>query len=156
MIDGTKGGDVLRYFFRGDCTRVIVRDALGRQREAPRVWPDGSYTCPFCSAGVRADEGTENKPGCPNPACVARDGFPRDVAEKLLAADAARAREEAERKRLDTWRREMSEQRAREEREKREAMRAEAVERGACLVCLHASGYRKFVKHRKECPKAIR
>lgn len=153
MSDGTRGGDVLRYAFRGDCTRVIVTDALGRQREAPRVWPDGSYTCPFCSAGVQAHEGTEKKPGCPSPGCLAQHGYPFERAREELAKEAAKASEEADRKRRDTWRRETAEKRAAEERVMREQKRAEAVERGACLVCLHASGYRRFVKHRAHCPK---
>jgi len=141
----------------GDLT---VTDAIGRQREAPHVWPDGAYTCPFCNYPVPA--GAKH---CPNPACSANEfATPERVREGVARAEQhakQRAREEASKESLKTFNRKYAENALREKRTKQAELTAEAVRRGACTACLAKSyafqsghGTPKFVRHRGPCPMA--
>ena len=139
---------------------LSVTDAIGRQREAPRVWPDGSYTCPFCDYPVPA--GAKH---CPNPACSANEyASPERVRENVARAQ-KREREEAATKAskdsLKTFSRRYAEDSLREKLTRQAELTAEAVRRGACTACLAKSyafqsghGTPKFVRHRGPCPHA--
>ena len=74
-------------------SKRLVADCLGRTRQILCVYADGSYSCPFCCSAVPA-----GRIGCSNPECFARGGdlppFPRARAEKILAAEQRRAKEE--------------------------------------------------------------
>jgi len=72
---------------------MIVTLADGEAREA-RAWPDGSWTCPFCSsANLPGDRRAWTGP-CSNPACVAGGrGSAEQIAEwrRTVAARTAAA-----------------------------------------------------------------
>jgi hypothetical protein len=126
---------------------IEVVDCLGRKRLAD-PYPDGSYNCPFCWAAVRPADG-----GCPNPACVARPGFPAETAREWLAKEEAKREEDARR----AWQEQHAKDRATEREQKRQEAIVEANQRGACLRCLFDRyGRVKFVKHRKPCPNGAR
>jgi hypothetical protein len=131
----------------------VVTDVLGRTRAIDKMWPDGSYNCPFCWAAVKGGG------PCQNPACVANPRYPAERAREDVARAEARKREEEEREKSREWSKKYQEERRREEEERAQAILAEAKKRGACLRCLdlrHAAvtGRKpKFVKHRKACPK---
>ena len=130
-----------------------LRTILGDERIVRQMWPDGSFTCPFCGSAVRATE----RP-CPNPWC---DASPYYSAERLQAERdkrAARENEEYQRKRNHAW----AMERITREREERDQLytdvRATAEQRGACVRCaLHSLRYgaqeAKYTKHRNGCPQ---
>lgn len=145
----------------------LVTIGNGEARPIGRVWPDGSYECPWCFYGVQADA-----PGCPNPNCFALIGSSYWTAERIAGAKAIRAAKvagelirirdhKAALERIDT------ERQARVD--KWVVVAAEAARRGSCVACLRASawdtygnpwnpperpdGRAKFVKHRGECPR---
>jgi len=128
---------------------MIIRDCLGREREPDKIWPDGSYNCPFCWAAVRSTDS-----GCPNPACTARPGYPIERAREELARQEQRAKETREREELDEWRRKYAEERHQERLAVLANIQSEAIRRGACIDCaLKNAPYRtKYVKHRTTCP----
>jgi hypothetical protein len=135
----------------GDLT---VTDVLGRQREAPKVWSDGSYTCPFCSYPVSpADK------SCQNPACAAG---PHATPERVRAAEQRKREEasrEASRQAIRNFQKKYAEDTLREKLARQARLTAEATQRGACLHCLGKTsvfqtghGTPKFVRHRGRCP----
>lgn len=128
---------------------MIITDVLGRERPADKVWPDGSYNCPFCWAAVFPD-----KRPCPNPACTANPGYPIERAREELARQEQREKERREREKLEDWRREYAEQRHQERLAVLTNIQSEAMRRGACVDCaLKDAPYRtKYVKHRTTCP----
>lgn len=143
--------------WHGDLT---VTDVIGRQREAPRVWSDGSYTCPFCDYPVPAGAAH-----CPNPACSANEHATPVRVREGVARDEQRRREEAaaaaSKESIKTFNRKYVEDSLRKKLTRQAELTAEAVRRGACTACLaksHAfqSGYgtTKFVRHRGPCPLA--
>jgi hypothetical protein len=136
----------------------VVRTVLGDERTATRIYGDGSIDCPFCSNAISAErDSTYLQDGtCPNPWCDANPSWQphalqahREKREREAQEVAARARNHrAAMERIS---------REREEQQEWEAQKIEeAKQRGACLRCLFQPGYRavKFVRHRKECPKA--
>ena len=82
---------VLRFF-------QTVRDCLGRERQPDRVWPDGSYNCPFCWSAAKPE-------GCANPMCFARISppFPVERAREIVAAEEVKAKEAADRETHRAW-----------------------------------------------------
>lgn len=134
-------------------TTAKITDCLGRTRSPDRVWPDGSYNCPFCSYAVAKDT------ACGNPACFARGGelgpYPASVAREVLADLEKQAEEKNRQEDLERWRKDYAAQRAAEETAWREQQIAEARRRGACLRCLFQAGHRrvKFIRHKTACPK---
>jgi hypothetical protein len=135
---------------------LSVTDAIGRQREAPRVWPDGSYRCPFCDYPV--PPGAKH---CPNPACSASEyATPERVREGIARTD-QRKREEASKESLKSFNRKYAADALREKLTRQAELTAEAVRRGACTACLAKSyafqsgqGTPKYVRHRGPCPLA--
>lgn len=128
-----------------------IVDCLGREREPDKVWPDGSYNCPFCGYAA-------GPAGCNNPACFARRSppFPPEEARKILAREEAKAHEEEQRKELEEWRRSYGADRRREERERLQQIQETALAAGACVKCaLHSGrwGRPKYIKHRKACKR---
>ncbi len=128
-------------------------DCLGRTRVVERVYPDGSYNCPFCNYGVMAGSA-----GCGNPACFARayPPFPPDQAKEILRQIEARKRAEAEREELARWRRENAEQSARERSEWLESVVSQAADLGYCLrhARQKSDPFRRkavLIRHRKGC-----
>ncbi len=146
-----------------------ITDVLGRVRTVEKVYPDGSWNCPFCFSAVGVDRDVRDaqrhytgggcgKTHCQNPACFANPHYPPDRARAEVAAAEARAREEASRKEVHRW----AMARAEEARQARAAhkaeVRAEAEKRGACVSCaLHSlrfgAAVAKFTKHRAVCPR---
>ena len=143
---------------------ALVTIGNGEARPIERIWPDGSYECPWCRYGVQA-----GADGCPNPNCFALVGSSYWTAERIAgvrAAHEARAAEEARRKRDHEAAMARIEAERHERTDKWAAVAAEAERRGACLACLRASawesygnpwnarpeGRARFVKHRGPCP----
>jgi hypothetical protein len=131
--------------------RVIT--VLGDSRPVTRTYGDGSVDCPYCVAAI-IYPATE----CSNPACDSSKYWTPAALQERRDREAARLAEEARRKRDHAW----AMQRAEEDRILHEQWRkdqvAEAIKRGACLLCLFLPGWDrvKFVKHRKPCPKRNR
>lgn len=125
---------------------MIVANALGETREVERVYPDGSYSCPFCMAAVMADDA---KP-CPNPMCEAN---PRANADEIRARRVERARREAERVERDKRSRiqaETTRQWREREDERFRSELADVREAGQCVECFvrSPSHRRTRVRHR--------
>jgi hypothetical protein len=128
---------------------------LGEERQTDKVWPDGSYTCPFCGSAA-------HKEGCKNPACSAGEfalANPERMraiyAQRKAEADARKA-EEADRQATREWSARYHKEQRLEQARAREAVVAEANRRGACVTCaLEPLPYRppKYIKHRGACPK---
>lgn len=146
---------------------ALVAIGNGEARPIERVWPDGSYECPWCHYSVAADAA-----GCGNPNCFALVGSSYWTAERIAARraeQAARAAEEARRKRDHELALERIAAERQERLDKWAVVAAEAERRGACLACLRASawesfgnpwnppdrpdGRARFVKHRGACPR---
>lgn len=138
---------------------MIVKDCLGRERTPEHVWPDGSYSCPFCFGAVMGDWN-----GCHNPACAARVDekgaldFPPEVAQKSLVEQEKRAAEVRERAEIEEFRCQYAAERAAETFAQRKAATEECERRGTCLRCLfqRSDGKPKYIKHRGPCPNAPR
>lgn len=135
----------------GDLT---VTDVIGRQREAPHVWPDGSYTCPFCGSAV----GPTDK-ACPNPACPAGQYASPERVRAGIEREEQRKQEEASRQEIREFQTKYAEDTRRERLDRQAELTAEAVRRGACTRCLGKTsafqigyGTPKFVRHRGLCP----
>lgn len=149
---------------------ALVTIGNGEARPVARVWPDGSYECPWCFYGVQA-----GAPGCGNPNCFALVGSSYWTAERIAAVraeQAAKRDEEARRKRDH----ELALERIASERQARvdkwAVVADEAERRGACVDCLRRSdwesygnpwnpperpdGRAKFVRHRGACPLKTR
>jgi hypothetical protein len=138
----------------------VVRNVLGEERQVEKVFPDGSYNCPFCFSYANVNRG-----GCENPACSAgtwalahpEQTRPRFEEQRRQAEE--RKKEEAWRKERDEFSRNYAEEQQREHATKREEVIQEAHRRGACIRCaLEPLPYRppKYVKHRGACPKERR
>jgi hypothetical protein len=131
-----------------------IADCLGRKRAPEKVWPDGSYNCPFCYGAVMGEW-----KACRNPACFARGdthpSFPVETAREALAAAEQQVLIKGERAAQLKFSRAYAEERTREDAEWRTEQIAEAKRRGACVSCLFQPGNRrvKFTKHRNGCPK---
>lgn len=134
--------------------KTIV-DCLGRERTPEKTWPDGSYNCPFCFGAVSGEW-----KACRNPACFARGdtlpAFPADRARELVAAEEARQRAETERQEVKRFRAQYASGRFAEEKARFIAALEAQANGGPCAECLRASGYRKSIRHRKECPRKRR
>jgi hypothetical protein len=143
-------------------TPVVLTTADGESREA-RMWPDGSYTCPFCDGAVVSPEGHEEgerlnaaayeKMGepyqrqpysesmrrawqdrrCANPACLTVLGA------EALARVRQRIAERQEYERAEAERRRFHDEYAAQQRAEREARvdaaRAASERDGWCLQC---------------------
>ena len=135
---------------------ITITDVTGRQREAPHVWPDGSYTCPFCSSPVRPTDKS-----CQNPACAAGENASPERVRAGIEREEKRKSEEARHQEIREFQKKYAEE-SRNERLARQAeLTAEAVRRGACTRCLGKTsifqtghGTPKFVRHRSGCPLA--
>lgn len=144
---------------------ALVTIGNGEARPIERVWPDGSYECPWCRYGVQADAA-----GCGNPNCFALVGSSYWTAERIAAVRAeqqARRDEEARRKRDHEAAMARIAAERQHDTDKWSEVRAEAEHRGACVACLRASDWRsygnpwnakpdgraKFVRHRGACPR---
>jgi hypothetical protein len=130
----------------------LVKDVLGRSRPKGKVWPDGSYNCPFCFAAVPGGE------TCPNPACFANPRYPVARAREELALAEAREREKEARAKHQEWQNRYYEEQRQERAKREQEILSEARERGACIRCLDVKSALygrkpKFVKHRGTCPK---
>lgn len=141
-----------------EATDVVIVDCLGRERRPDKIYEDGSWNCPFCVAGVQTESVPHTRRKCPNPACFAREGFPPEEAQRILAASRRRAAEDADRAQMRKAREEAA-RAAQKEREARTAeIVAEAQKRGACATCALESARfgrtPKFPKHRKMCPRS--
>lgn len=133
----------------------IVKNVLGEERQVDKVWPDGSYNCPFCGSAAPPQ-------GCQNPACSAGE-YALSHPEQTRAIYEQRKREADARKEEERWRKERDEfsknyaEEQRQERARQQgAIEAECAKKGACVRCaLEGFPYRKpkFVKHRGQCPK---
>lgn len=140
---------------------LVVKNILGEERPVEHAYPDGSYTCPFCHYGVQSSER-----GCPNPACTARVDaatgeldFPRATAEAWRTSALTRAADEAERVANAKWSAQWRETQRAEQATRRAEVEKEVVARGACVRCALKDfpyGKVKFVKHRGECPLAVK
>ncbi len=135
-----------------------VRNVLGEERQPSKVWPDGSYNCPFCGSAAPPD-------GCKNPACsagefaLANPERTRAIyAERKAQADARQA-EEVRRQDVKEFSERYRQEQDQEHARKRQEVIQEAHQRGACVRCaLEPLPYRapKYVKHRGACPKERR
>lgn len=138
---------------------VTVVDCLGRMRAPAKLFPDGSYNCPFCGYSVRGGSEEAKAQRCQNPACFARlTPYPAELAQEHLAAEAARKKSETDRIAQAREASERAAQREREEQARTAEILAEAERRGACKTCaLHSARYGlapKYTKHKKACPRA--
>ena len=142
-----------------------VIDVLGRTRPIEKIWPDGSYNCPFCMAAVEANRKCVGYPGgcsygthCQNRACFANPHYPVDRARREYAEHERRREEEAQRAANREWSNRYAEEQRRERAAQIDAIAKEAQTRGACVRCaLKDAPYRtKFVKHRGACPLSKR
>jgi hypothetical protein len=155
----------------------VLTLADGEAREA-KVYPDGSWSCPFCAAACMSPEGWAEmqrlnresyirsgdryaeqpypeseraafeQSRCPNPACATGKTAAELAAAREAAARAAAAQEQ--RARADAaWRAAAEQSRAAEAR-RRDDLEAAALAAGQCLACLHASwrGRARLVRHR--------
>jgi hypothetical protein len=136
----------------------VVRNVLGEERQIEKVWPDGSYNCPFCGSAASPS-------GCKNPACSAGE-WALSNPEKTRHHYAEQRRQYEERQAEEKRRQEVREfsDRYREEQQHKHALKRAQVEgearrRGACVHCaLEPLPYRapKYIKHRGTCPKERR
>lgn len=125
---------------------LVICNVLGEERTAVKVWPDGSYTCPWCGAAVIPGETKPFGPDrpCGNPWCEAGGASVEQVLERRRRAAEEKARREATERRtaeLARWNEEARQRRAQEEQELAEA--------GQCVVCFRRSGGRRRVRHRR-------
>jgi len=131
---------------------ATATDVLGHTRDVARHYPDGSWDCPFCSHPVIVPRDM-----CENPWCVAHPAMPHAAARTVYAAEAARAADEAYRKRNhEAAMARIAEEQTRRQREA-EAIDSEAEARGACRRCAHKAaryGAPKYIRHRGPCPHA--
>jgi hypothetical protein len=136
-------------------TMKTIVDCLGRERTPEKVWPDGSYNCPFCFGAVM---GTWT--ACHNPACWARgevfSPYPVEAAREALAAAEAKLAAEKEREELKAWRSQYAAEQAAEEAARWAAAVRDEAAGGPCAQCFRASGYRKKVRHRTTCKAKVR
>ena len=131
-----------------------ITNVLGEARPVCSIWPDGSYSCPWCAYAVHgSDNGV-----CQNPACWAGRWAHVDWVRDAKAKAEKRAQEEAERKRNHEW----AMERIRRENEERNQRRAEFAakvrEAKGCWRCSiepdrYGSGEGKIKRHRGICPK---
>jgi hypothetical protein len=139
-----------------------IVNCLGETRTPQPVYPDGSYSCPFCLAGVAGTSPAALARKCPNPACFARHDppFPADVAREIVDKIEARKREERARKELHEERMRLAAESAQAKQVARQAVTDDARVRGACATCavdsIRYGGTPKFTKHRNGCPKEKR
>lgn len=121
--------------------------ANGDTKAVEKVYPDGSYNCPWCSYGVRPDD-----PRCMNPACLTQYA---DAWRVQAVIDEANARQAEKDRRAREHERSM--QRLAEEREARELRFIEALtevrEAGQCAYCFtttygHYGDRAKRIRHR--------
>jgi uncharacterized protein YeaO (DUF488 family) len=92
---------------------------------------------------------------CQNPACFANPHYPVERAREAMAAEERRQAEAASRAEIAEFRKRYAEEQAAERRAKIEAIRKEALSRGACVQCaLKDAPYctPKYIKHRTRCP----
>lgn len=143
---------------------MIITDVLGRSKEA-KEYPDTSYNCPFCMAAVMAGSPAHIARACPNPGCFARGGvgmpaYPLERARQEVQAAEQQKKNEEERAANRKWANEYADSRRRDEEERLQKIRVEALARGACPTCAIESGRfgrtPKYTKHKKTCPKARR
>lgn len=124
-----------------ETTPSYVTDVTGEVRMVWQTWADGSYTCPFCGAGVVP---TDRERPCPNPCCAAS---PRADADEVCHERQEAA--ERERERVESAARSASiAESMRRSRERRDAEVTAAVAEGFCRRCFVRSGHRKRVRHR--------
>lgn len=125
-----------------------LTSVLGERRLADPVWPDGSYSCPFCRAVTLPGFSPAPLEGClcPNRECEA-GGATRAQA---LEARERKARERAE---YEEWQREFEarspgeiEERIRALSEQRHAEARELSAQGFCPTCFLDKG--KRIRHR--------
>lgn len=148
-----------------------ITDVLGRERSVDKVYPDGSWSCPFCSSPVSAGDLCRGRaagyaeqcvlpliPHCQNPGCFANPHYPVARAREELAAADRRATEELQRIETREWAARHAEEGRQARAALRAAVRVQAQARGACVGCaLHSlrfgSATAKFTKHRDMCPR---
>lgn len=156
-----------------DLGQKKITDVLGRVRPVDKVYPDGSWHCPFCMSAVSPERDTCSRARgyavqcvlpliahCHNPACYANPHYPIARAREELAEAERRAEDERQRKANHEW----AMKRSAEERDARAArvqeIRRTASQREACTSCaLHSArfgGPVKYTKHRSKCPRAGR
>ncbi len=132
---------------------MVVVDAIGRTRQVERVYPDGSYNCPFCGYGVRPTD-----KGCPNPACPATPGASPERVRAAIAQAEARQAEERRRQQDREWSERYRQEQAVDAARRRDEVLSECRRRGACATCALRPGWQyrpiRFVRHRGACPKA--
>jgi hypothetical protein len=118
-----------------------VTNCLGESRCVEQSWPDGSYTCPYCGAGVVPSD--RDRP-CPNPACEANP--------YMKPPEILRRREQHAERERDAARHKAQTQRmiasSREWHQRQAAEVAQARKAGYCPTCFIRSGNRKRVRHR--------
>ncbi len=133
-------------------TGDTVTLATGNTRPIAAVWPDGSYTCPWCGAPVFPSDPAWATRQCPNPACLAYPTWSADAVRAELDRRAAQQREEEDRQARAAWGLKQAERRRQQEADEWAALAEQARKRGACLLCLRHSpwwgGRPKFVRHR--------
>lgn len=145
-----------RRFSRSPASGTIT-NVLGETRIIDRVYPDGSYNCPFCNYAVQA-----GSHGCQNPACSANPENQSEYARRRFTDVAEREtlkrKEEASRREIQEFQKSYAAQRREEETAQIATCVAEAKRRGACVDCLLKDTYKlkyskpKYVKHRTVCP----
>lgn len=128
-------------------TALTIVSILGETREVSYVYPDGSYTCPFCGGAVvngRDDD------VCRNPACDAGAFATVERAEANRAKRERRAAEAAERERRAEAQRAAFQSFAESRRENVAEWHRLADEDGYCLTCLVRTDGRKRIRHRTD------
>ena len=129
-----------------------VTDVLGVELLVTKFYGDGSYDCPHCGYPIRADEGFSMAKH--NPWCLATPGYPPDKAAEEKRKRAEKRSEEERRQRDHEEKMRFMEEWNRTKNEERTAKLRAAEAQGYCVTCLVRSGFRKMVKHRKQCPAA--
>lgn len=144
---------------------LSVTTADGETRPVTQIWPDGSWSCPFCnSPNLPGDTRTWDGP-CSNPACLVGGwGSPENVARVRLEHEQAA---EAASQRAWLHRAQEADRASREESRRAavDVFGAEAQEHGYCIECWgRSTGWGmwlsrvKRVKHRRpeNCPSIRR
>jgi len=119
-----------------------VSNVLGERRNAPHVYPDGAWSCPFCGSACVPTERWFEDP-CLNPQCEANPHMSAAVVLERRAQFAERKREEDRRRRNH----ELAMQRIQADKERRAAELREVREAGLCVEC-YVRRYGKRVRHR--------
>src|SRR5712691_7310555 len=79
----------------------MLTDVLGRERSIEKVFPDGSFNCPFCTAAVIAPKERCENPWCPASSyAIAHPSCAGEFRKKIEAHEAEKA--EMERRRRDS------------------------------------------------------